>query len=168
MKRGIVITQHKHLLGKESPYSHILQLSCFAAFMSIWILDSFVFKFSVKFAGYVPWSVRLILSLALITIGVTMGYLAEKVLFRQKQDSPHVIDTGVLAHVRHPLYLGGLLVYFGFVIGTLSILSLITYMFVFVVYDYLATFEEENLERVFGQDYVEYKRRVPKWIPRFS
>jgi len=164
----IVIGEHKHLLGKESPYSHILQFSCFAAFMSMWILDSFVFKFSVKFADHVPMVVRLIAALALITIGVTIGYRAEKVLFHQKQDSPCVIETGVLAHVRHPLYLGGLLVYFGFVIGTFSILSLLTYMFVFVVYNYLATYEEKDLERIFGQAYVEYKRRVPKWIPRFS
>ena len=133
--------------------------------MSVWVLDSFVFKFSVKFAGYVPWFIRLVMALALITIGVTIGYLAEKVLFHQKQDRASVIDTGILAHVRHPLYLGGLLVYLGFVLGTFSILSLITYIFVFVVYDYLATFEEKDLERVFGEDYAQYKRRVPKWIP---
>ncbi len=135
--------------------------------MSIWVLDSFVFKFSVKFASYVPWFIRLVVTLTLITIGVAMGYLAEKILFHQKQDRPSVIDTGILTHVRHPLYLGGLLVYLGFVIATFSLLSLTTYIFVFVVYDYLATFEEKDLERVFGQAYVEYKRRVPKWIPRF-
>ena len=130
-------------------------------------MDSFVFKFSVKFASYVPWFIRLAVTLTLITIGVAMGYLAERMLFHQKQNRPCVIDTGILIHVRHPLYLGGLLVYLGFVIATFSLLSLTTYIFVFVVYDYLATFEEKDLERVFGQAYVEYKRRVPKWIPRF-
>jgi protein-S-isoprenylcysteine O-methyltransferase Ste14 len=166
-KKGITIRLHEDLLGKESPYSHILQLSCFIVFMSVWILDSFVFKLSMKFANHVPWFIRIALALILIAIGVTMGYLAQKVLFHQEHDTPSVIDIGVYAHVRHPLYLAGLLVYLGFVLGTFSILSLITYIFVFLVYDYLATFEEKDLERVLGQAYVEYKRKIPKWIPNF-
>ncbi len=164
----VIITEHEQLLGRESPYSHILQLSCLIIFLCVWIVDSFVLKFSVVFADYAPWWIRLIMALTVILIGFIIVRLAEKELFHQKQEKPAVIDTGIQMYARHPLYLGVLFVYAGFVLVTFSLLSLVTYILIFIVYDYLATFEENDLERVFGKAYLEYKSRVPKWIPRFS
>ena len=91
---------------------------------------------------------------------------AEKMLFHTRQQE--IIDSSLFAYVRHPLYTGVLLIYLGFVLGSFSIFSFITYVFVFCTYDYLAKFEEKDLERVFGEAYVEYKKRMPRWIPRFS
>jgi len=94
--------------------------------------------------------------------------LAEKALFQEELESPTVIDTGILGHVRHPLYLGVLMIYLGFIIGTFSIASVVIFIFVALIHNKLATYEEQDLERIFGEKYVEYKRRVPKWIPRLS
>lgn len=33
---------------------------------------------------------------------------------------------------------------------------------------YFPCFEEKDLENRFGASYLEYKRNVPRWIPRFS
>ncbi|MDR0590375.1 MAG: hypothetical protein LBG09_00750, partial [Puniceicoccales bacterium] len=33
---------------------------------------------------------------------------------------------------------------------------------------YLPFFEEKDLEKRFGQSYLEYKRHVPRWIPRLT
>ncbi len=160
------IPEHDHLLGKESPHNHIMQLTCLIVFIIILVLDSFVFKFSVGITGYVSLWIRLIMVLALILIGITIMRSAEKMLFHETQSS--VIDRGLFAYVRHPLYLGILLIYLGFVLGSFSILSFVTYIFVFFVYNQLAIFEEQDLERAFGEEYLEYKKRVSRWIPRFG
>jgi len=76
-----------------------------------------------------------------------------------------VIDNGVFSLVRHPMYLGSLLVYLSLVIATLSAASLVLFLVVFVLYDVLASYEETDLLRIFGEDYEEYRRRVRKWIP---
>jgi protein-S-isoprenylcysteine O-methyltransferase Ste14 len=94
--------------------------------------------------------------------------LAEKALFHEELESPSVIDIGILGHVRHPLYLGVLIIYLGFIVGTLSIISFVIFIIVALIYNKLATYEEKDLERIFGERYLDYKNRVPKWIPRLS
>jgi protein-S-isoprenylcysteine O-methyltransferase Ste14 len=84
-------------------------------------------------------------------------------VFSQKELK--VIDSGVYGWVRHPMYLGGLLVFLGFAIATLSLLSLAVWIAFFVFLDRMATYEEKDLTRMLGQQYVEYQRRVHKWIP---
>jgi protein-S-isoprenylcysteine O-methyltransferase Ste14 len=76
-----------------------------------------------------------------------------------------VIDYGVFSLVRHPMYLGSLLVYLSLVLATLSAASFVLFLVVFVLYDVLASYEEADLLRLFGEDYEEYRRRVRKWIP---
>jgi len=93
---------------------------------------------------------------------------AEDALFKEKHDPPTIIDTGILAHIRHPLYLGTLLIYLGFILGTFSIISFLIFLFIIFLYNKMATYEEQDLERIFGEEYIEYKSRVPKWIPRLS
>jgi protein-S-isoprenylcysteine O-methyltransferase Ste14 len=162
--------KHEHLVGEEMPYSHLLQLSSAVVFLLVWSLDSFIFKFSVWFANFVPWVFRLILALCVIILGIMLARSAEKALFQEELESPKVdvIDTGILGHVRHPLYLGVLLVYIGFILGTFSLISVAVFIVVALIHNKLATYEEQDLERIFGEKYVEYKSRVPKWIPRLS
>ncbi len=159
---------HTQLLGKEHPYSHHLQLIAALAFFPIWFFDSFIFKFSIRLARFVPWVVRLILAFLVIIIAVLMMRAAEKVLFHETDKIPTVIEIGILAYVRHPLYLGMLLAYFGFILGTFSIISVVIFIFIVLIYNKMATYEEQDLERIFSEKYVKYKRRVPKWIPRLS
>jgi protein-S-isoprenylcysteine O-methyltransferase Ste14 len=33
---------------------------------------------------------------------------------------------------------------------------------------YFVLYEEPNLEERFGEEYMEYKKNVPRWIPRIS
>jgi len=165
-----ISSRHVNLVGEEMPYSHHLQLISAVVFLLTWTLDSFIFKFSVGFASFVPWVFRLILALCVIILGIMLVRSAEKALFHEDLESPKmdVIDTGILGHVRHPLYLGVLIVYIGFILGTFSILSFVVFIFVALIHNKLATYEEQDLERIFGEKYLDYKKKVPKWIPRLS
>jgi protein-S-isoprenylcysteine O-methyltransferase Ste14 len=46
--------------------------------------------------------------------------------------------------------------------------SLLIWFAVFAIGNliYMPLFEEPGLERRFGEDYVRYKKHVPRWIPR--
>jgi protein-S-isoprenylcysteine O-methyltransferase Ste14 len=59
-----------------------------------------------------------------------------------------------------------IILYLGLIIFSLSILSLVGWIIVIILYDRLATFEENDLEEIFKEKYLEYKKEVPKWLPK--
>lgn len=78
------------------------------------------------------------------------------------------MTTGIFAHVRHPMYLGIVLTYLGHIVGTLSLLTFVPWFLILILYVRMANYEEEQLEKKFGEEYLSYKKRVPKWIPRLK
>ncbi len=82
-----------------------------------------------------------------------------------------LITTGPFAHVRNPLYLGNILLYFG--IGLMSNalmpwLPWIALLYFFVQYTLIVSLEEEYLIRTFGSDYAKYCEAVPRFVPVFK
>ena len=155
---------NKRGVAKEHPRSGIIQLSAALIFFLVWILDSFIFMFSTILTHYIPFIVRLILFLSLLIIGLVLIFIAGHILFHGEGQSK-LVKTGIFCHTRHPIYLGSLIIYLGFTFLSLSLLSIIGFIIVFILYDWLATFEEKDLEMTFKEEYLEYKKTVPKWIP---
>ena len=156
--------RHNHLIGKEMPYSHAIQFISPIVFLIVWAFDSFVYKWSVGLSDLVPWPIRVGLGIIIIGLSIALMRAAEKTLFKGGEKL-EVITDGILSHVRHPLYLGGLLIYVGFIVFTFSIISLGLFGIVFIAYNQLASYEEKDLIKIFGKQYIEYKNKVPKWIP---
>lgn len=80
------------------------------------------------------------------------------------QQSHQLITNGPYAYVRHPMYLGVILVGWGglFLYRTWTMLLFAIIMFGLI---YRARREEEALETVFGDEWRIYKASVPGWIP---
>ena len=78
-----------------------------------------------------------------------------------------LVTSGPYSKVRHPGYLGLVLIYFGFALGFAVVWMLIPAV-VFTILTYLtAVKEEELLKERFGKEYEEYARQVPwRFIPR--
>lgn len=78
-----------------------------------------------------------------------------------------LVVLGAYRHVRNPMISSVLSVLLGeaFVLGSTYILLWCAVFFV-LNHFYFRLFEEPELERRFGAEYVEYKRKVPRWIPR--
>jgi protein-S-isoprenylcysteine O-methyltransferase Ste14 len=73
------------------------------------------------------------------------------------------LDTGgVLSRVRHPWYAGGMLIVWARPLDVSAILVNLIICSYFVVG---AILEERKLKVQFGQDYVDYQRRVPMFFP---
>jgi protein-S-isoprenylcysteine O-methyltransferase Ste14 len=86
---------------------------------------------------------------------------------RRSRSVQRLVTYGVFAWMRNPLYVGNLLVWLGFVIGSgvLWFLPIAVALFA-IEYSLIVRYEEGVLESIFGAEYVEYKRRTPRWLPR--
>jgi protein-S-isoprenylcysteine O-methyltransferase Ste14 len=81
---------------------------------------------------------------------------------------PRLITTGLYAHIRNPMLLGLFIFMFGLgvLLGLLSLICIFTPLFIVLNVIYIKAIEEKEMEKKFGQDYLEYKRKVPMFIPR--
>ena len=83
-------------------------------------------------------------------------------------DAPkRVVAAGPYRWVRNPIYLAALLVVLGEAWLFLS-LPLLVYAVAMAVLFHLFVigYEEPTLGRRFGDTYLDYRRRVPRWLPR--
>ncbi|MDQ7839319.1 MAG: isoprenylcysteine carboxylmethyltransferase family protein [Thermodesulfobacteriota bacterium] len=80
----------------------------------------------------------------------------------------HLVKKGPFAVVRHPTYLAHSMIFLGaFLITGILTVGLIAILDFFTVHVIIIPFEERELQRRFGDEYMEYKRRVPKFFPKF-
>lgn len=151
----------------EHPWGDRGQVICLAAFLAVWILDSFFFKVSNFLAGDVPLLVRLAAAGLVFAAAVYFVQTGHRVISDDSVRLPGLVKDGAFARVRHPLYLGSLLFYLGLVLMTFSLVSLAALGGIFVFYNFIASYEEKLLAQEYGLEYREYRKQVPKWLPRF-
>ena len=157
----------RNQFGEEYPHSDKIQIALLLLFLTVWVLDSFLLKASTQPAEFVPISLRLPIAGVLMFVGFLFVKRSHDLVIDEEYDEPTLVDTGVYSRVRHPMYLGILLLHLGLASSTLSMISLGLWLGIFSAYDRMAAYEERDLIRVFGDDYSGYMRRVPRWIPRF-
>ena len=78
-----------------------------------------------------------------------------------------LITGGIYGYVRNPMIIGVITALIGesFVLLSFNII-IWAVMFFFINTVYFILYEEPSLEKRFGKEYMEYKRDVPRWIPR--
>ena len=86
---------------------------------------------------------------------------------RRSRDVQRLVTYGIFRWVRNPLYVGNFFIWMGFVVisGVLWFLPFAIILFA-VEYTYIVAYEEGVLESIFGQEYLDYKKTTPRWIPR--
>lgn len=108
-----------------------------------------------------------LLSFAFIFGGFVMISAAWKVLY-DAQRARTVATTGPYARVRHPQYVGFILVMFGFLLQWPTLLTLLMFPVLVLMYIRLARIEEREALAEFGEAYRRYMAATPGWIPRLS
>jgi protein-S-isoprenylcysteine O-methyltransferase Ste14 len=108
-----------------------------------------------------------ILSFAFIGGGFILISAAWKVLYdAQKKNT--LATAGPYSYVRHPQYVGFVLVMFGFLVQWPTLLTLAMFPVLVFMYLKLARAEERETLGSFGDPYREYMARVPAFIPRLD
>jgi protein-S-isoprenylcysteine O-methyltransferase Ste14 len=111
--------------------------------------------------------------IVLIITGIGFIILARRefAYFRQPTDPGHptskIINTGVFAISRNPLYVGSVFVFSGLALalnilwaGIMLLLSIIICIYVLIIP------EEQYLAAKFGEEYKEYTASVHRWLGR--
>lgn len=80
-----------------------------------------------------------------------------------------LVIAGWYRHVRNPIYLGALIVQFGFILWSGSSLSILYTVFFFLGFHFLIlVVEEPILRNQFGAAYEAYCKTVPRWLPKLG
>lgn len=109
-----------------------------------------------------------------LTIGLGLIALAEATFLMRggatgapADPTKHLVVFGIYRWLRNPIYLGGALVLLGVSLARHSpTLFLAAILFLPAMHLTVVRGEERRLEKDFGDEYLEYKRSVPRWIPR--
>ena len=107
-----------------------------------------------------------ILSTILIVLGFWLLASAWKVLYAA-QRTHRLATTGPYAHVRHPQYIGFVLIMTGFLLQWPTIVTLAMFPVLVFMYWRLARREEEDAREAFGDAYRRYEENTPAFLPKF-
>lgn len=135
-----------------------------------WI--GFLVRRRTKLLGAVPIALLLVahptvglyaLGVCLIALGQAVRFWASGHIRKQEQ----LATSGPYAYVRHPLYLGSLLINLGWgaMVGRAEWAALLVVAY-FLTHWPTMQAEERFLRQRFGAEYEDYCRRVPRLLPR--
>lgn len=80
----------------------------------------------------------------------------------------NLVVNGLYGFVRNPMYVGVFLLIVSRAIFFSSLPIALYLLFVMVCVNlFIHLYEEPHLRTIFAEQYLEYCRRVPRWIPRF-
>ncbi len=80
-----------------------------------------------------------------------------------------LVTSGPFNYVRHPLYLGSFVIGAGFCIAVSNVLLFALFLIVFgIVYNDTYIYEENILQEKFGAEFIEYRNKVPRFLPSFE
>lgn len=108
-----------------------------------------------------------LLSSVLIFGGFWLLSAAWNVLW-QAQRTHTLATAGAYSRMRHPQYVGFMLIMLGFLFQWPTLVTLAMFPVLVVMYVKLALREERDSEREFGELWRDYAQRTPRFFPRFS
>ena len=135
-------------------------------FAAVWVSDTFVLNYSRFLSDYMLLSVRIPVGIVLLALA---GFLAGKglsIVFGEKRSKPAVIRKSIFGVVRHPIYLAEILLYLGLLILNMSLAALGVWIVAIVFLHKISRYEEKLLLERFGNEYEQYMKQVPMWLPR--
>jgi protein-S-isoprenylcysteine O-methyltransferase Ste14 len=111
------------------------------------------------------------LGILIVFVAVAIGLLAVREMVTAstpldvRKRSTRIVTSGVFQQSRNPIYLGMVLLCTGvaFLVDSLWLLGLVP-LFAAILQKGVIEPEEAYLERNFGEEYLRYKARVPRWI----
>lgn len=137
----------------------------FISLVLMWLLQRYfpVYQYvqtPMAYAGIIP----MLLGIAMAAISAGMFVKADTGL-EPFEDATTLVTGGFYRFTRNPMYLGMFLMLFGvaFLMGNVSSLLPLLLFILVIRYNFIAG-EERFMEAAFGQQYLDYKARVRRWI----
>jgi protein-S-isoprenylcysteine O-methyltransferase len=147
---------------------------------SIWLLYSLItLGYALSFAigatkiGRMPnWNIFFAIGAVLVVLGLAIRILSIMTLRQYftysvaKVEGHQLIESGLYKNIRHPGYLGQLMIFLGFSISLSNWLSIILMMIPIAIgYIYRIKVEERFMAEQLGEIYLNYQKRTKRIIP---
>ena len=108
-----------------------------------------------------------IISNILIIAGFWLLASAWKVLYAAQREH-RLATTGAYARMRHPQYVGFILIMTGFLFQWPTLVTLVMFPILVFMYVHLARHEERDARTEFGDAYTRYAANTPAFFPTFG
>lgn len=146
----------KHLFSLILPVTVLI-------LVPLWIEDDFSIN---NIYALIGGSILILAGLLVIVLTISAFIRIGKGTLAPWSPTKKLVVTGIYAHVRNPMISGVLTVLLGESLAILSLSIFIWAIAFFIINDiYFLIYEEPNLGERFGEDYRQYKSKVPRWIP---
>jgi protein-S-isoprenylcysteine O-methyltransferase Ste14 len=154
---------------------HLLAIAALPTVVTLVIPTLLAFTLGTALSVPAPFGTVLAL-LGMLLIGVGIALIAWTIVLFDRHgngtlapwDSPRrLVVRGPYLHVRNPMISGVLFVLLGETLLLRSPVLLAWFLAFFALNQtYIPLWEEPDLQRRFGADYVRYKKHVRRWVPR--
>lgn len=160
-----MVHKHRNHLAGEHSIGDTGQLILFCLFMALWLSDMF-WEYSSFLNESVPSGVRLSTGILLLVVSGCLAGAGLSIVFGKRAQSQGVIKKGVFSFVRHPIYLGEIILYLGLLALNISLAAAFIWIIAIFFLHYISRYEEKLLLAKFGREYEQYMQEVPMWFPR--
>jgi len=159
--------EYREDLAGEHKLGDIGQIILLIVFIIGLLADKFILHCSVFSIEFIPFYLRVLIALPFFVFSFYLARYGLKTIFGEQREELVVIKSGVFSIVRHPIYLGSILLYFGFIIISLSVVAFCIWIIIIIFYYFISRYEEKLLIDKLGIQYEKYMNEVPMFIPMF-
>ena len=107
-------------------------------------------------------SIEGLLVVGWIMLGIGMSFVALSVLTLRRMGTSRVVDSGIYGIVRHPMYLGGLIMFLSHVLFFQNWIIVISSTVAAICCYLLILSEDQRNMESFGSSYKRYMKAVPR------
>jgi protein-S-isoprenylcysteine O-methyltransferase Ste14 len=151
-------------------------VTIFGAFTALFVFAALWVDRLLSLPSLLPEGARLPVSIPVMAVGVAVTAWSGFHFLRVKgtpvpfNPPPEVVTTGPYRYARNPMLTGVFLFLFGLgiAIDSLSLVLFFTPLFILINVWELKEIEEPELVKRFGDEYLEFQRRTPMFIPRLG
>jgi len=150
-------------------------LVIFGVFTALFVLAAILVDRLLSLPGLGPPGIRFPVARSLVVAGVIIIAWSAFQFLKVKgtpvpfNPPPRVVKTGPYRYARNPMLAGVFVLLFGigFAVNSFSLVVFFTPLYVLLNVWELKNIEEPELEKRLGDEYIEYRRKTPMFIPGY-
>jgi protein-S-isoprenylcysteine O-methyltransferase Ste14 len=129
------------------------------------IILGIAFFLNIVAINLFPPTIEELVDVGWIIFGVGAFFYVLSVFTLRRKGVSNIVDSGVYGIIRHPMYLGAMLMFFSHIfLGQNWIVAIGTIVAIACCYLIILSGDQRNIEK-FGDDYRHYMEKVPRMNP---
>jgi protein-S-isoprenylcysteine O-methyltransferase Ste14 len=114
------------------------------------------------FINIIPPTIKVLVYVGFVLLGAGIVLLVVAIVALRSEGTAKLVDTGIYGIVRHPIYSAAIIMFFSHIfLGQHLVVLISTAAAILCCYLSMVYGDQKNIEK-FGNDYVQYIKRVPR------